>query len=166
MVGCSPAPNDPPLVPADATPDGPLLDPICKPIAGATPEVTIGQGQSDYLPLADLEIVQVEKGPQGGHHIWMAIRMKNLLRSGSRTTLVGVSPETGITTSPYEVIFTFEPDEGGYCKLYGLRFQLDAGGIDYQPLLGKELDVTATVTDRSNDTGQATQRVTLSDTVL
>jgi len=133
-------------------------------VAGAPPEVIVGQGQSDFLPLADLETVQVERGPQGGYHIWIAVRMKNLLRSGSRTVLTAVSPAVGTTISPFEVLFTYDPDEGGYCKLYGLRFQLDANGVDYLPLLGKELDVTATVTDRAADSGQGSRRVTLSTT--
>jgi hypothetical protein len=134
---------------------------VCKTVAGATPEVVVGQGQSDYLTLDDLQTVKVEPGPQGGHHIWIAIRMKNLLRSGSRTRLTAVAPSTGTTISPYEVIYTFDPAEGGYCKLYGLRFQLDADGVDYVPLLGHELDVTATVTDETGDSGQGARRVTL-----
>jgi hypothetical protein len=124
--------------------------------------VTVGWGQGDYLPLTELQTLDVEAGPQGGHHIWIAIRMKNLLGSGSRTTLEGVSPATGTTISPFDVIFTYEPADGGYCKLYGLRFQLDADGVDYLPLLGKELDVTATVVDRSGDTGRDSRRVMLS----
>jgi hypothetical protein len=91
----------------------------------------------------------------------MAIRMKHLLRSGSLTRLTAVAPSTGTTISPYEVIYTFDPAEGGYCKLYGLRFQLDADGVDYVPLLGQELDVTATVTDHAGDSGQSMRRVTL-----
>ncbi len=165
-LGCSPGPGDPPIpFPADAADHATELDPVCKPVAGAVPDVALGQGQSDYLPLADLETVQVEKGPQGGYHIWMAVRMKNLLRSGSRTVLTAVSPELARTISPYEVLFTYDPDEGGYCKLSGLRFRLDTDGVDYQPLLGKELDVTAKVTDRAGDTGQDSRRVTLSTTI-
>ena len=87
------------------------------------------------------------------------------MRSGSRTTITGIAPSTGTKITPYEVIFTFDPAEGGYCKLFGLRFQLDLDGVDYVPLLGQELDVTATVVDHSGDIGQGTRRVTLSPTV-
>jgi hypothetical protein len=146
---------------SDAADGAAELDGVCKTIAGAAPDVVLGQGQSDYFPLADLEEVVVEAGPQGGHHVWLALRMKNLLRSGSRTTLTGTVPSTGTTITPYEVIYTFDPAEGGYCKLFGLRFQLDLDGVDYVRLLGHELDVTATVTDRSGDTGQGTRRVML-----
>ncbi len=161
---CSPS-KGVPLPSADASDEGKELDGVCKAIAGATPEVIVGQGQSDYLRLADLDVVQVEEGPQGGHHVWLAILMKNLLRSGSRTLLTGVVPDTGTTIAPYEVIYTFDPTDGGYCKLFGLRFQLDLDGVDYVPLLGHELDVTATVTDRSGDVGQGSRRVVLSQSL-
>jgi hypothetical protein len=137
------------------------LDGVCKTVAGAVPDVVVGQGQSDYFPLADLDEVKVETGPQGGHHIWLALRLKNLLRNGSQTTLTGVVPSTGMNITPYQVIYTFDPAEGGFCKLFGLRFQLDLDGTDYVSLLGRELDVTATVTDRAGDTGQGTRRVVL-----
>jgi len=142
--------------------DAAQLDRTCKTTAGAPPVVTVGWGQADYLPLTDLQTLDVEAGPQGGHHIWLAVRMKNLLGSGSRTKLEATSPSTGAVISPFDVIFSYEPADGGYCKLYGLRFQLDADGVDYVPLLGKELDVTATVTDRSGDTGRDSRRVQLS----
>jgi hypothetical protein len=164
-LACSPTPGPPippPPVDAAAVDHADELDGICKTVAGAPPEVVLGKGQSDYLPLADLETVKVEAGPQGGHHIWMAILMKNLLRAGSLTRLTAVAPATGTMISPYEVIYTFDPAEGGYCKLFGLRFQLDLDGVDYVPLLGQELDVTATVTDASGDSGQSSRRVMLS----
>jgi hypothetical protein len=165
-IACSPAPSLLVSPPPDARQDGAEFDSVCKLAPGGTAEVVIGRGQSDYLPIVDLETLRVEAGPQGGHHVWIAIRMKNLLRSGSRTTLSAIAPDIGVDVAPYEVIFTFDPDEGGYCKLYGLRFQLDASGVDYQPLLGKELDVTGVVTDRTGDTAKGFRRVMLSDVVL
>ena len=149
----------------DATEEPKELDGICKTSPAEPPIVILGQGQSDYLKLADREEVQVEEGPQGGHHVWFAVLVKNLLRSGSRTRLTGTVPDTGTTITPFEVIYTFDPAEGGYCKLFGLRFQLDLDGVDYVPLLGHELDVTATVTDRSGDVGQASGRVMLASTL-
>jgi hypothetical protein len=159
-LGCSPGAVAP--AGADAATD---LD-ACKPRASAPTEVIVGQGQTSYLPLMDLEAVQVERGPQGGNHIWVALRMKNLFRSGSRTVIAAMSPDKGVAVAPLDIIFTFDPGEGGYCELFGLRYQLDARGVDVQPLLGKELDLTATVTDRAGDSGQGFRRVTLSPTIL
>ena len=138
---------------------------ICKPPGGGAPIVIVGQGQGDYLPLNDLEVAQVEAGPQGGHHIWIAIRMKNLRQSGSITSVGGTVPELQQTITPLNVIFTFNPDEGGFCKLAGLRFQLDET-TDIHDLLGKVVNVQVQVKDRDQAIGTGERRVTLSTTIL
>jgi len=137
---------------------------ICKPNDGP-PVVFVGKGQSDYLSTKDYDVAQVEAGPQGGHHIWIALRMKNLRQSGSITTLTGLIQELNLEISPFTVIFTFDPDEGGYCKLYGLRFQLD-GSVDVSQVLGKTLRVDASVKDKDGDVGQGSRWVKLSSTIL
>jgi hypothetical protein len=137
----------------------------CKPQGAEDPIVIVGEGQADFLPMIDGAVAQVEAGPQGGHHIWIAVRLKNLTQSGSITSLTGRFPELGHDVGPFNVIFTFDPDEGGYCKIYGLRFQLDIDH-DIQELLGKTFEVTATVTDKDGDVGAGTKTVTLSDDIL
>ncbi|MFO0586802.1 MAG: hypothetical protein U0441_04655 [Polyangiaceae bacterium] len=138
---------------------------VCKPKDAGDPVVVIGEGQSDYLPLMDGDVAQIEAGPQGGHHIWMAVRLKNLTQSGSITSLTGHLPELGYDVGPFNVIFTFDPAEGGYCKIYGLRFQLDTEH-DINEMLGKTLEITATITDKDKDVGTGKRTVKLSDTIL
>ncbi|MDI1477487.1 hypothetical protein [Polyangium sp. y55x31] len=137
---------------------------ICKPNDGP-PTLIVGKGQADYLPTSDYDLAQIEAGPQGGHHIWIALRMKNLRQSGSITTLTGHVEELGLDINPFTVIFTFDPDEGGYCKLYGLRFQID-GATDVEQLLGKTLLVKASVKDKDGDVGTAERWVKLSSDIL
>jgi hypothetical protein len=137
---------------------------ICKPNDGP-PTVLIGKGMSDYLPVSDYDVAQLEAGPQGGHHIWVALRMKNLRQSGSITALSGHIQELDLDVNPFTVIFTFDPDEGGYCKLYGLRFQLD-GKVPVDQVLGKTLKVTAKVTDKDGDVGTGEKWVKLSNDIL
>ncbi|WP_437777233.1 hypothetical protein [Sorangium sp. So ce1097] len=144
---------------ADAVPDP------CKPDGGGAPVVVVGEGQGDYFPLEDLDEVQVEAGPQGGYHVFIAIRIKNLRRSGSMTVVSGVVPELDTTIEPLRVIFTLDPDEGGFCKLSGLRFRLD-GERTIEELLGKVVDIEVTVTDTDGDTGTGRRRVTLSEAIL
>jgi hypothetical protein len=110
--------------------------------------------------------LQAETGPQGGHHIWIATRMKNLRQAGTTTRVAGVQPDTGAAIPPTTLAFTYAPDEGGYCKLFGIRYQLDNEGIDYRPFLGKPLDVTVTATDSSGATATATVRVQIAPTLL
>lgn len=137
----------------------------CKPEGAGEPIVVVGEGQADYLPIEDGAVAQVEAGPQGGHHIWIAVRTKNLTQTGSITSLTGHFPELGHDVGPFNVIFSFDPDEGGYCKVYGLRFQLDIDN-DIQELLGQLFEVTATIKDKDGDVGVGKKTVKLSDDIL
>jgi hypothetical protein len=138
----------------------------CKPRNGGAPNLQVGTGQSYYVPLAPMQVLQAEAGPQGGHHIWIATRMKNLKQAGSLTKISGVQPGTNTPIPPTTLAFTYAPDEGGYCKLYGIRYQLDNEGIDYKQFLGKPLDVTVAVTDPSGATATATTHVQIAPTLL
>jgi len=143
----------------------------CRPAQHGAPELFLGTGQTDFAPLADGQTLTLEKGPQGGHHIWIATRMKNLRQSGSRTTLnaklVG-DPTSPILPAGY--VFTYDRDEGSYCKLWGLRFQLDSGatdlGGDYKRFLGKKLEVTVEVIDSTNAKATATKTIQIADKLL
>jgi len=152
-------------------PDWPIAGPdICRPANPGPPEVMLGTGQTDYTSLPSGTTLQMELGPQGGHHVWIAARMKNLKQSGSTTTITARQPETGLDAPPTAFVFTFDRDEGGFCKLFGLRFQLDAGAVnlgeDYKKWLGKDLDVTVEVRDLTGKSGKATTRIHIADKVL
>ena len=138
----------------------------CKPRNAGPPDLQIGTGQSYYLPITKGQTLQAEAGPQGGHHIWIATRMRNLKQAGSTTKITGVQPGTGATIPPTTLAFTYAPDEGGYCKLFGIRYQLDNEGIDYKQFLGKPLDVTVTTTDPTGATATATAHINIAPTLI
>jgi hypothetical protein len=139
---------------------------ICKPANAGPPVVQVGTGQSDYLPLGNGDTVQAEQGPQGGHHVWVAVRQENLKQSGSITTITSVQPTTGVTGPKTAVVFTFDPDQGGFCKLSGLRYQLDADGADYHQFLGAPLDITVVIVDASGAKGTGVAHVQVAPTIL
>jgi hypothetical protein len=138
---------------------------VCKPKNAGPPTAQIGTGQTGYTPLSPQQMLVAEAGPQGGHHIWIAVRMKNMKQAGSITKISAVQPGTSVQIPPSSFAFTFDPDEGGYCKLYGLRYQLDNGGIDYVQFLGKPLDVTATVVDSNGGTASSTAHIQVGPTI-
>jgi hypothetical protein len=139
---------------------------VCKPANAGPAVVQVGTGQTDYLPLTDGQTVQMEQGPQGGHHIWIAVRQENLKQTGSTTTITSVQPTTGLKGPETAFVFTFGPDQGGFCKLSGLRYQLDIDGTDYHMFLGQPLDVTVAITDASGATGTGTAHVNIAPTLL
>lgn len=139
---------------------------ICKRQNAGPPVVQVGTGQTDYLPVTSGQTVQMEQGPQGGHHVWVAVRQQNLKQSGSTTTLTSVQPGTGLVGPRTAYVFTFQPDEGGFCKLFGLRYQLDIDGTDYHRFLGQPLDVTVTIKDASGMTGTGTAHLNVAPQLL
>lgn len=149
---------------ASAPPD------ICRPAQHGAPEVIVGTGQTDYAPLQDGQTLQMELGPQGGHHIWVATRMKNLRQSGSTTTITAKVVDGTDVIPPSAFVFTYDQDEGSYCKLYGLRFQLDSGASDlknaYKVFLGKTIELTVTVLDSTKATASSTKRIVLANTLI
>jgi hypothetical protein len=138
----------------------------CKGRNAGPPALQVGTGQTEYLPLTPGQTLQAEAGPQGGHHIWIATRMKNLKQTLTTTRIEGVQPDTGTTIPPSTFVFTYAPAEGGFCKLSGLRYQLDNGGIDYKQFLGKPLDITVTVTDQSGSTAKTTAHIQVAPNLI
>jgi hypothetical protein len=132
---------------------GANMQDVCQGQDAGPPLVEVGTGQSDYLPVTSGQTLQAEQGPQGGHHVWIAVRQENLKQRGSTTTLTSVQPATGLVGPRMSYAFTFQPDTGGFCKLFGLRYQLDIDGTDYHLFLGQPLDVTVAIKDPSGTTG-------------
>jgi hypothetical protein len=139
---------------------------VCKPVPTIAPVVQVGTGQTDYLPVTSGQTVQMEQGSQGGHHIWVAVRQEGVAQTGTTTTITSVQPTTGVVGPTLRFIFTFQQDQGGFCKLAGLRYQLDIGGADYHQFLGQPLDVTVTVADQAGATATGTAHVVVSPTLL
>ncbi|MGO9834830.1 MAG: hypothetical protein ACLP1X_11475 [Polyangiaceae bacterium] len=139
---------------------------ICKPANAGPPIVQVGTGETDYLPVTDGQTLQMEQGPQGGHHVWVAVRQQNLSQSGTTTTITSVQPGTGLAGPLISFAFTFVQDEGGFCKLYGLRYQVDIDGADYHLFLGKPLDITVTLADMSGATGTGVAHVNIAAQLL
>jgi len=133
--------------------------------AGA-PLVQAGTGQTDFLPLLDGQTLTPELGPQGGHHLWIAVRMKNLRQMGTVVTLTGEQPGTALKVPPTSFTFGLERDEGGFCKLYGLRFQLDNSSVPVRMFLGKPLDVRIALRDTGGQAAEATVRVNVAANTL
>ncbi len=132
--------------------------------AGASGQLEIGQGQDAMAPLADNTTLAVECGPQGGHHLWLSLRMRDISQSGTSTVLTAVVPGESATVLPTVFPYTWSPAGGGACELVGVRFQLDVAGAKIADFLGKPLDITVKTQDRAGRKATAVKRVHVSPT--
>jgi hypothetical protein len=161
---------DPTLLPEDLEPyakDWSKNRPdVCKSEHAGDPLLAVGTGQTDFVTLADGATLTPEKGPQGGHHLWVAVRMKNLRQMGSTVVITAEQPGTGLKVPPTSFVFPFEPADDGYCKLYGLRLQLDNSSVPVAKFLGQPLDVKLVVSDTDGKTAETHVRVNVAATTI
>jgi hypothetical protein len=82
IVVASPSCGDASMSNATDTPDGSIAD--SQPISGdsgvpRTPgpplQIELGTGDSEFMPLEHGDLVPLHYGPQGGYHLWMALRV-------------------------------------------------------------------------------------------
>jgi hypothetical protein len=139
---------------------------LCRPADAGAPVVQLGTGATDFLPLKEGQTLAPEKGPQGGHHLWIAVRMKNFRQTGTTVALTAEQPGTGLKVPPTSFVFPLERDEGGFCKLYGLRFQLDNATVAVARFLSQPLDLKVDVRDASGRTGEDALRVQVAATTV
>jgi len=109
----------------------------------------IGKGETAYASVVDGEMLTVECGPQGGHHIWLALRSAKLSQVRTITTISAVQPAPGVSAPATAFAYSWSPGPAGACELVGLRFQLDGGATMVTEFLGKPLDITVNAKDKS-----------------
>ena len=138
----------------------------CRPAHPGEPEVTVGTGQTDYGPLKEGDTLQPEKGPQGGHHLWIAARQKNLKQTGTIIAITAEQPGTGLKVPPTSFVFSFDPTSDGACKLFGLRFQIDNSSVPVARFLGQPLDVKVSLRDADGRVAESTVRINVAATTI
>lgn len=131
----------------------------CKTRSSGEPTVEIGQGKDAFAPLAEGEVVPIEPGPQGGHHIWLALRVTGLRQMGSRLRVGGLFPDLAYEVPPFTSQVTLRK-AGDPCELYGVRFQVDRG-VPVEAIRGLPLDVELVLSDPNDDAAAATTRVVI-----
>jgi hypothetical protein len=132
----------------------------CKTPSSGKPAVEIGQGQSAFAPLAEDEVVPIEAGPQGGHHVWLALLVTGLRQMGSRLSVKGYFPELAFEVAPFDSMVTLRKAADDHCEIHGVRFQVDRG-ISVDAIRGHVLDIELVLTDPNGDAAKATKRVVI-----
>lgn len=132
----------------------------CKTSSSGPPEVVIGQGESAFAPLSDGEVVPIEAGPQGGHHVWLALRVNGLRQMGSLLTLKGRFPELAREVPLFTSRVTLRKAGNDQCEIFGVRFQVDQG-ISVDAVRGRAIDIDVMLEDPNGGIAKATKRVTI-----
>jgi hypothetical protein len=130
----------------------------CKVPGGGAPEVVIGEGRGAYSNLDEGQTMTVEAGPQGGHHVWLGVRTRQLRQSGSVLTVRGHLPDLATDVPPLSHVVTLHPAEAGCCEIFGVRFQVDRE-VALGALIGEVLEVEVEIEDDDGDVGIATRSV-------
>jgi len=128
----------------------------CKPRAPiGAPTVVVGSGLDAFTPLDDQDELPIHAGDQGGHHVFLALRMRGLRQASIAKLSAEVSGVAG-TIGPLSSIAVFPDDPAaGHCETTGILFQIDTlHPID--DLLGKPIQITAEVLDADGDSALVT----------
>jgi hypothetical protein len=133
----------------------------CKQKNAGAPTTSLGTGYESFTPLNDADVIDVYAGPQGGHHVYLSLRMNNL-RQDSMVELRAMVPDLGLEIGPqtFNAVF-YDYPVGGYCEVLGWQFQID-GSVSVDQLVGKTMEITGTISDADGDSAQVTRTVVLS----
>lgn len=137
----------------------------CKPIAAGASEVELGQGREGFEEIAPLGPMLFEAGNQGGHHVWLATRTRNLHQDGALTFFEARADALGLELHPWTSTVEYEPAPLG-CEMVGYLFRLYPTGdqveLDPATLDGELVHFDVTVLDSVGDAAHAELTVTLS----
>lgn len=129
------------------------------------PSIDIAQGESTVDGLADGTTLELEEGPQCGHHVWIATKMTGLSQSGTTTTLSAAQPGSSITVPATGFPYAYASKTAGSCEIAGLRFQVDISGAKAADFLGKPLDIAVEATDKAGRKATAIRHVQIASTM-
>ncbi|MBK8255097.1 MAG: hypothetical protein IPK82_20855 [Polyangiaceae bacterium] len=135
----------------------------CRPEGAGPPEVMVGQGLETFSPLSPAAPLMMEKGSQGGYHVWIALRQKNLHQKGSYTSVSIERNDTLEELCAVEIPWDFTPIGDGEvgCELAGIRCVVSYDAAAAAALTGKEVVVKARVVDLLGDVGFGEQATML-----
>jgi hypothetical protein len=158
--------RDPYVPPALLEPYSPAwaMYSYCKPEVAGDPVLTLGTGTLDFMPINDADVLTPNAGPQGGHHLWVALRMRNLKQT-SFVTMTGYFPDLDVTVGPiaYPIGFA-EIVSLGYCERLAIQFQLDSQ-VDIAMLLGMGMQLTVQLADDEGASAEEVKNIVLANIV-
>jgi hypothetical protein len=133
--------------------------------SGAPAQVWLGTGTETFAPLQAEQELALEAGPQGGHHLMLALRLRSFSQTTTSVTFRAEQPETHVVAKPLRYSLPLGAAGGGTCALLGLRYPLDLA-TDYFLFLGEPLDLSVEASDADGRSATSTVRIRVAETVL
>ena len=96
-----------------------VLAPV--PNTPASLQVEVGTGAVTFTPLAENDPVDLTYGPQGGFHIWTAVRIKNTTARSVQVNLRAVLDDGTLAGPPSHAAAPLEVQADGTSVAVGLR---------------------------------------------
>lgn len=91
-----------------SNPRPPVLDPAPLPSTAPTRAVEVGTGEGVFQPITRETVVDVVYGPQGGHHVWTAVRVTGAKLSSAQINVFARLSEGGASVGrPSRVLTDF-----------------------------------------------------------
>lgn len=142
-------------------------DPACEAVAGTAPSVTIGTGTQVFAPVADGATVELERGFQGGIHVYGALRTAGLAQDPSRRARLPIvtfrTLDDGVAIGGFSnVATTLQPIGDGV--LEGLALQAVFDSADPTDVIGQIVTLHAEVRDFCSRRADADVSVEIVDT--
>jgi len=72
-------------------------------------ECVLGTGQLAFVTIQNTDVIPIIHGPQGGYHIWGAVRAKNIDPAGLRLTFTLALASTGTVVNTVRIIRSLTP---------------------------------------------------------
>jgi hypothetical protein len=141
--GCGAAPPKPQVVDGSVV----LED------GGTAPLMEVGTGVNGFEPLVDGQKVPIIAGPQGGHHVWVAVRVRAPMDPKNLFIHLRLLHQ-GTALSPTDYRMTLVR-RGNFHEVYGMMALVpDPAAID-----GQEVQLVVEVTDSAGLTATDSRRI-------
>ena len=127
------------------------------PATPATLAVEVGTGTKDFVALADGDPVELTFGPQGGFHIWTAVRVKNVVATGVQVNLRAKLDDGALVGPASRMALSLEVNDDGSATAAGLRNFVE----NASELRGKHVTLSVDVIAADQRHGAAERRVTV-----
>ncbi|MEM1414321.1 MAG: hypothetical protein AAGH15_05455 [Myxococcota bacterium] len=101
----------------------------------------LGAGETAYAPLADFTELPLVAGPQGGHHVWIAMRATGLRGPSVELTVDAIPQGAGDAPRRLPVRTVFREGEDGVWERFGWPAEIP----DAPCFIGEEVLVRVTL---------------------